>query len=151
MKTRKTAGAAKRGKAQEKRALQVQWADTTEFKVPIPRNEKSRVALLHRYQILDTPPERYFDNITSLAALICGTPIALISLVDSERQWFKSKLGIKEAETARNISFCAHAIMQPDVFMVRDATEGYTVCEQPAGDFEPENSLLRGSADHRPG
>lgn len=90
---------------------------------PIPANEPDRLAALRRLQILDTLPQKAFDSITSLAAGICGTPIALISLVDSNRQWFKSRLGTELAETSRDEAFCAHTIMEPrEVLVVNDAT-----------------------------
>ena len=74
-------------------------------------SEHERIKALKRYEILDTPPEREFDDITHLAAQICETPIALISLVDEERQWFKSTVGLELCEMPRNISFCAHAVL----------------------------------------
>ncbi|WP_332748429.1 PAS domain-containing protein [Hydrogenophaga sp.] len=90
---------------------------------PIPANEPDRLAALRRLQILDTLPQKAFDSITSLAAGICGTPIALISLVDSNRQWFKSRLGTELAETSRDEAFCAHAVMEPsEVLVVNDAS-----------------------------
>ena len=79
------------------------------------------VEALHRYRILDTEPERSFDDLTLLASHICGTPMALISLVDADRQWFKSRIGIAISETARAVSFCAHAINHRDLFIVPDA------------------------------
>ncbi|MDP3810355.1 MAG: PAS domain-containing protein [Hydrogenophaga sp.] len=90
---------------------------------PIPANEPDRLAALRRLEILDTLPQKAFDSITSLAAGICGTPIALISLVDSNRQWFKSRLGTELAQTSRDEALCAHAIMEPsEVLVVNDAT-----------------------------
>lgn len=91
--------------------------------IPSPVNENDRLATLRRLQILDTLPQKAFDNITALAAGICGTPIALISLVDSNRQWFKSRHGVDLTQTARSEAFCAHAIMEPSqVLVVNDAT-----------------------------
>src|SRR5205085_4033535 len=86
-----------------------------------PANESERLAALRSYEILDTEPEKSFDDLTSLASHVCETPIALISLVDSDRQWFKSRVGLDIAETARDISFCTHAIQQNQLFMVNDA------------------------------
>ena len=88
-------------------------------------NETARLRALRAYHILDTDPEQVFDDLTLLATQVCGTPIALITLVDENRQWFKSKIGLDVQETARNISFCAHAIEQPGLFVVPDTlTDG---------------------------
>ena len=88
-------------------------------------NEPARLRALRAYHILDTDPEQVFDDLTLLATQVCGTPIALITLVDENRQWFKSKIGLDVQETARNISFCAHAIEQPGLFVVPDTlTDG---------------------------
>ena len=78
-------------------------------------DEPGRLAALRRYRILDTDPERAFDDLTLLASHICGTPIALISLIDADRQWFKSRVGISIAETSRSVSFCTHAIQERDL------------------------------------
>lgn len=95
-----------------------------EMSSPTPVNENDRLAALRRLQILDTLPQNAFDSITALAASICGTPIALISLVDSNRQWFKSRQGLELAQTSRDEAFCAHAIMQPsEVLVVNDASQ----------------------------
>jgi anti-sigma regulatory factor (Ser/Thr protein kinase) len=84
-------------------------------------NETSRLDALRRYQILDTEPEQAFDDLTLLASQICSTPIALITLLDERRQWFKSRVGISATETARSIAFCAHTIQQNGLFVVPDA------------------------------
>jgi GAF domain-containing protein len=84
-------------------------------------NDAARLAALQKYAILDSEPEQAFDDLTLLASYVCKTPIALISLVDENRQWFKSKVGISATETSRDIAFCSTAILQPDVFVVPDA------------------------------
>ncbi len=90
---------------------------------PVPPNETKRLKVLWQYEVLDTVPEEVFDDLTDLAAHICETPIALISLVDEDRQWFKSRLGLSLSETSRDISFCAHAITTDGLLIVPDATK----------------------------
>jgi GAF domain-containing protein len=89
---------------------------------PVPHNESKRIKVLWQYDILDTVPEEVFDELANLAGLICGAPIALITMVDENRQWFKSKVGVDVEETDRDISLCAHAILQHDLFIIPDAT-----------------------------
>jgi len=86
-----------------------------------PENENLRIQKLHEYRILDTSPEQAFDDIVSLAAQICGTPFALITLVDSDREWFKAKKGITANENPRNGGFCAQTILHQDVMVVSNA------------------------------
>ena len=88
---------------------------------PVPPGERKRLEILRSYEILDTRTEQAFDDFTELAAAICEVPIALISLVDEDRQWFKSKVGMEADETPRNVAFCAHAIMDDQVMVVPDA------------------------------
>lgn len=91
------------------------------IKPSIPESEADRIRTLEEYGILDTPPEPEFDALTELASSILGVPIALVSLVDRDRQWFKSKVGLPVSQTAREVSFCGHAILEDDVFVVEDA------------------------------
>lgn len=92
-------------------------------KLPVPENEEARLAALMHYEIMDSDPESQFDDLTQLAAEICGVPISLVSLVDGERQWFKSVVGLGAKETPREISFCQYAIMEPEIFEVENALE----------------------------
>jgi GAF domain-containing protein len=91
------------------------------MKAPTLDNEAQRLAALREYHILDTAAEAAYDDITALAAYLCNVPIAMISLVDESRQWFKSKLGLNQQETPRDVAFCAHAILQTEPLIVRDA------------------------------
>lgn len=86
--------------------------------VPLPPNEAERLAALHSYDVLDTACETCFDEIAKLASILTGCPIALVSLVDSNRQCFKARLGLDVTETSRDVSFCAHAILQPSELLV---------------------------------
>lgn len=94
------------------------------MEAPLPVNEAERLATLRRYKILDTPPETSYDDLVHLASEICGMPIAAISLVDEDRQWFKSILGLEVSQTSRDVAFCAHAILdQSKPLIVEDATQ----------------------------
>lgn len=90
---------------------------------PLPSDERERLAALREYHVLDTIPEQTYDDLVFLAAYVCKTPIALISLVDEQRQWFKARVGLDVPQTSRDLAFCAHAILQPDrVMQITDAT-----------------------------
>ena len=87
----------------------------------IPHNETERLRSLAELGVLDSAPEREFDALVQAAALVCGVPISLISLIDSDRQWFKANVGLPGVtETPRELAFCAHAILQDGIFEVPD-------------------------------
>jgi GAF domain-containing protein len=97
----------------------------------IPDNEEERLASLQSYGLLDTSEEEIFDNITWIAALVCNVPQSSITLIDRDRQWFKSAEGMKGKEDPRDISFCAFAINEPDLMEVTDATKDERFFDNP--------------------
>jgi GAF domain-containing protein len=107
--------------------------------------EGARVAALNRYAILDTEPEQSFDDLVTLAAYVCRAPIAMLSLVDDHRQWFKSKVGVEIRETPRDISFCSRAIEQEDLFLVPDALEDPRFRDNPLVVDEPHVRFYAGA------
>jgi GAF domain-containing protein len=112
---------------------------------PIQQNEARRLKVLWLYEVLDTVPEEVFDNLTELAACICEAPMALISLVDENRQWFKSRFGLTLTETSREISFCAHAIKKPGLFIVPNALKDPRFAENPLVVSEPKIRFYAGA------
>jgi GAF domain-containing protein len=115
------------------------------MKAPIPKNDKKRLAVLWQYDVLDTVPEQVFDDLADLAASICEAPVVLITLVDEKRQWFKSKTGISVKETSRDVSFCGHAIMQHELFIVPDATKDDRFADNPLVTSNPKIRFYAGA------
>ena len=99
-------------------SLKTPSAQSAPIAPAVPANEAARLNALQQYDILDTLPEKAFDDLTALAAYICGSPISLLSLTDAHRQWFKSTVGLPVTEAPREIAFCAHAILQPEQLMI---------------------------------
>jgi GAF domain-containing protein len=111
----------------------------------MPAPDQERVAALQKYAILDTEPERAFDDLTLLASFVCKTPIALISLVDEDRQWFKSKIGLEATETPRDIAFCSTAIQQSEVMVIPDTLQDDRFRDNPMVVGEPKIRFYAGA------
>lgn len=108
-------------------------------------DESSRLHDLRRYQILDTPPEQAYDDLVKLAAQICQAPVALISLVDCSRQWFKAKVGLDICETSREVAFCHYTIQHPEaILIVADATQDPRFCQNPLVTDDPKIRFYAG-------
>lgn len=108
------------------------------MKAPIPADEQDRLHALRQLLILDTPQEERFDRIVSFAAQEFDVPIALITLIDTNRQWFKASVGLDVCETTRDISFCGHAIMSDEPMVITDATKDPRFCDNPLVINEPQ-------------
>lgn len=111
----------------------------------LPANEQERLAALRTYAVLDTAPEAAFDDLTKVASYICDTPISVISLIDRDRQWFKSEVGLGVRETPRDQAFCAHAILQEGVFVVPDASVDTRFAGNPLVKADPNIRFYAGA------
>jgi len=110
----------------------------------IPPDEAQRLQALHDLLVLDTEPEERFDSITAFCSTAFRVPIALVSLIDADRQWFKSRQGLDACETGRDISFCGHAILQDEPFIVPDALDDARFADNPLVTGEPKIRFYAG-------
>jgi serine/threonine-protein kinase len=118
------------------------------MKPPVPTDDAERVAKLHALGVLDTAPESAFDDIVRLASFISGAPMALVSLVDADRQWFKARVGLAAAETPRDHAFCAHAINEPTPLVVEDALADERFADSPLVQDDPHIRFYAGIPLH---
>src|SRR5580698_5708011 len=107
--------------------------------------EEFRLAALRHYAILDTPRESEFDEVVAVASAICGTPISVINLIDQGRQWFKAEVGLGVRETPIDSSICAHAILQPGLFIVPDTTRDARTSDNPLVKDNPNIRFYAGA------
>ena len=118
---------------------------------PRPSDEPDRLQALRQLLILDTPPEERFDRLTAFAAQEFDVPTALLSLIDDDRQWFKSRVGMNQCETSRGISFCGHAILQDDIMVVPDVNQDERFIGNPLVTGEPHIQFYAGAPLKLPG
>ena len=112
---------------------------------PVPEHEAKRLAALERYKILDTVAEQAYDDIVKVASYICGTPIALVSLIDEQRQWFKARVGLEVPETPREQAFCDYTIRQKSTLIVEDATQDERFASNPLVTGAPDIRFYAGA------
>lgn len=118
---------------------------------PLPADEDERLSALRALLLLDTPPEERFDRLARFVAEQLDVPIALLTLVDGQRQWFKARVGLDATETPRDISFCGHAIMKNDLFIVEDASRDPRFSDNPLVTGEPHIRFYAGAPLSAPG
>jgi excisionase family DNA binding protein len=121
-----------------------EYQPATDPNYPVPANERARLAALAASGLVDSPSEPRFDRVARLATMVTGSPIALISLLTSTRQWFKSRVGVPVSETTRDWAFCSHAILQNDVFVVEDAISDERFRDNPLVQSEPHIRFYAG-------
>lgn len=112
---------------------------------PLPADEETRLQALRALMVLDTPPEERFDRVVRFAAEQLDMPMALVTLVDGDRQWFKSRIGLHVAQTSRDVAFCAHAILQAQTFVVEDAQRDERFADNPLVTGEPHIRFYAGA------